>query len=180
MNVIKQIIGKKVNKRIAIFIVSFIVIATAISIISFTEVRGIKILLFTLVIDFILSAIVFWLVFAINTIYLILKGIACILKYIYYKIKYSIIKIYNNMREDIKKLKKAWQYNITEDDSNYTIRKKVKETNRNRYYILSISFSLLLFLVLAIGYSGHGYIAILLALFIAIIEIILAIIYNQL
>ena len=80
MNIIKQIIGKKRNKRIAIFIVSFIVIATAISIISFTEVRGIKILLFTLVIDFILSAIVFWLVFAINTIYLILKGIACILK----------------------------------------------------------------------------------------------------
>ena len=82
MNIIKQIIGKKRNKRIAIFIVSFIVIATAISIISFTEVRGIKILLFTLVIDFILSAIVFWLVFAINTIYLILKGIAYILKHI--------------------------------------------------------------------------------------------------
>ena len=126
MNIIKQIIGKKRNKRIAIFIVSFIVIATAISIISFTEVRGIKILLFTLVIDFILSAIVFWLMLAINTIYLILKGIAYILKHIYYKIKYSIIKIYNNMREAIKKLKKAWQYNITDDDSNYTIRRKVK------------------------------------------------------
>ena len=58
MNIIKQIIGKKRNKRIAIFIVSFIVIATAISIISFTEVRGIKILLFTLVIDFMLGNII--------------------------------------------------------------------------------------------------------------------------